>query len=182
MFPTGKWKFIPGFKNERKQTNQPDNTTVTNYLENFPRQNWRVQAGYRVTNAIALRSRAEVIWYDRKGKNAQQGFLSFFDFIYRPLSKPYSLLLRMQYFETDGYDSRLYAYENDILYSYSIPTFYDEGYRYYMMLTYDVTSRFTLWLRLAQYLYRNKNVIGSGADAIEGNSKTELKIQARFLF
>ena len=131
------------FKNERKQTNQPDNTTVTNYLENFPRQNWRVQAGYKITNAIALRSRAEVIWYDRKGNNAEQGFLSFFDFIYRPLTRPFSVVLRLQYFETDGYDSRLYAYENDILYSYSIPTFYDEGYRYYMMLTYDVTKKFT---------------------------------------
>ena len=30
------------FKNERKQNNQPDNNTVTNYLDNFPRQNWRV--------------------------------------------------------------------------------------------------------------------------------------------
>jgi hypothetical protein len=169
------------FKNERKQNNQPDNNTVTNYLDNFPRQNWRVQAGYKITNAIALRSRAEVIWYDRKGKNSEQGFLSFFDFIYRPLTKPFSGVVRLQYFETDGYDSRLYAYENDILYSYSIPTFYDEGYRYYIMVTYDVNSRVSLWMRLGQYLYRNKNIIGSGADAIEGNTKTELKIQARFL-
>jgi len=169
------------FKNERKQNNQPDNNTVTNYLDNFPRQNWRVQAGYKVTNAIALRSRAEVIWYDRKGKNAEQGFLSFFDFIYRPLTKPFSGVVRLQYFETDGYDSRLYAYENDILYSYSIPTFYDEGYRYYIMVNYDLNSRVSLWLRLGQYSYRNKNIIGSGADAIEGNTKTELKIQARFL-
>ena len=169
------------FKNERKQNNQPDNNTVTNYLDNFPRQNWRVQAGYKVTNAIALRSRAEVIWYDRKGKNAEQGFLSFFDFIYRPLTKPFSGVVRLQYFETDGYDSRLYAYENDILYSYSIPTFYDEGYRYYIMVNYDLDSRVSLWLRLGQYSYRNKNIIGSGADAIEGNTKTELKIQARFL-
>ena len=169
------------FKNERKQNNQPDNNTVTNYLDNFPRQNWRVQAGYKVTNAIALRSRAEVIWYDGKGKNAEQGFLSFFDFIYRPLTKPFSGVVRLQYFETDGYDSRLYAYENDILYSYSIPTFYDEGYRYYIMVNYDLNSRVSLWLRLGQYSYRNKNIIGSGADAIEGNTKTELKIQARFL-
>ena len=50
-----------------------------------------------------------------------------------------------------------------------------------MMLTYDVTKEFTLWLRLAQYVYRNKNVIGSGQDEIEGNTKTEVKIQARFL-
>ena len=67
------------------------------------------------------------------------------------------------------------------MYSYSIPTFYDEGYRYYMMLTYDVTKKFTLWLRLAQYIYNNKNVIGSGQDEIKGNTKTEVKIQARFL-
>jgi hypothetical protein len=55
----------------------------------------------------------------------------FFDILYKPLLAPYAAVLRLQYFETDSYNSRIYAYENDVLYSYSIPAFYDKGFRYY---------------------------------------------------
>ena len=39
-------------------------------------------------------------------------------------------------------------YENDVLYGFSIPVFYDKGYRYYVNLNYDVTKRLSLWLDL----------------------------------
>jgi hypothetical protein len=170
------------FRNETKQSNQPDNTTVTNYLVNLPRQNWRTQISYKINLAITLRNRVEMVWYDKNGNSAENGFLTFFDFIYKPLMKPFSGVLRLQYFETEGYNSRLYAYENDVLYSYSIPVFFDKGYRYYLTLNYDISKKVSIWIRLAQTIYRDKNTIGSGLDEISGNRKTEVKLQARYLF
>jgi len=170
------------YRSETKQGNQPDNTTVTNYLVQLPRQNWRMQVSYKINPAIVLRNRAEILWYDKKGDNNENGFLTFFDFIYKPLVKPYSGILRLQYFETDGYNSRLYAYENDMLYSYSIPVFFDKGYRYYLTTSYDLNKKLSFSLRWAQTIYRGKNLIGSGPDEIEGNRKTEIKTQARILF
>jgi hypothetical protein len=76
----------------------------------------------------------------------------------------------------------LYAYENDVLYSYSIPVFFDKGYRYYLTLDYDITKKLSFWLRWAQTIYRDKNLIGSGPDEINGNKKTEVKFQARYIF
>ena len=105
------------------------------------------------------------------------GFLSFFDFLYRPLMKPFSGVLRLQYFETDSYNARLYAYENDVLYSFSIPVFFDKGYRYYLNLNYDVNKFLTLWMRWAQIIYSNKLTIGSGLDEINGKQKSEIKFQ-----
>lgn len=93
--------------------------------------------------------------------------------------KPFSGILRLQYFETDGYNSRLYAYENDVLYSYSIPAFFDKGFRYYLNLNYDLTRKLTLWVRWAQTIFRDKKSIGSGLDEIEGNSRSELRLQVR---
>jgi hypothetical protein len=165
------------FKNESKQGNQPDNNTVTNYLVYLPKQNWRVQLSYKINPAIALRNRIEMVWYDKKGMNNENGFLAYADFIYKPLLKPYSGIIRIQYFETDGYDSRLYAYENDVLYSYSIPVFYDKGYRYYATINFDLNQKISFWIRWAQTIYRNKNVIGSSLDEIRGNTKSELKLQ-----
>ena len=76
----------------------------------------------------------------------------------------------------------MYAYENDVLYSFSIPVFYDKGYRYYLNLNYDATRKLSVWLRFAQTLYLDKNLIGSGLDEIMGNKKTEIRLQVIFSF
>lgn len=169
------------FRNETKQSNQSDNTTVTNFLVSIPKQNWRTQISYKVNPAVTLRNRIEVLWYN-KDVNKETGFLSFFDFVYKPMLKPFSGTIRLQYFETDSYDSRIYAYENDVLYSYSIPAFYDKGFRYYININYDLGKKLSFWLRWAQTIYPDKTSIGSGLDEIPGNRRSELKIQARWLF
>jgi len=170
------------FRNETKQSNQSDNTTVTNFLAAIPKQSWRTQVSYKVSSALGLRNRIELLWYDNKGVNKENGFLTFFDLIYKPLLSAYSGVLRLQYFETDGYNSRIYAYENDVLYSYSIPAFSDKGFRYYLTLNYDLSKKISFWLRWAQTIYRGKNTVGSGLDEINGNRRTELKLQARVIF
>ena len=57
-----------------------------------------------------------------------------------------------------------------------------KGYRYYVMLNYDITKKLSLWLRWAQTIYSNKRSVGSGLDEISGNKKSEIKVQARYIF
>ncbi|MEJ7586251.1 MAG: hypothetical protein WKI04_01690 [Ferruginibacter sp.] len=75
-----------------------------------------------------------------------------------------------------------YAYENDVLYSFSIPVFYEKGYRYYVNVNYDLTKKLSVWLRCAQTIYKVQTEIGSGLDEIAGNKKTEVKLQALYQF
>jgi hypothetical protein len=170
------------FRSEAKQSNQPGDTAVTNYLVLIPRQSWRTQLSYKFNGSITLRNRVELVWYNKKETNAENGFLAFFDFIYKPLLKPYSGSFRLQYFETNGYNSRVYAYENDVLYSFSIPAFFDKGYRYYINLNYDLGKDLSIWLRCAQTVYPGKTNIGSGLDEIAGNRRSEIKLQAYWVF
>lgn len=171
------------FRSETKQSNFSGNTTVTNFLVTVPRRNWRTQMSYKINTAITLRNRVELLWYNNRNEtNSEKGFLTFFDVLYKPMLTPYSIVLRMQYFETDSYNSRIYAYENDVLFSFSIPAFFDKGYRYYLNLNYDLTRKISIWVRWAQTIYRDNKTIGSGLDEINGNKKSELKIQARWIF
>ena len=147
-----------------------------------PKKNWRTQVSYKINSAITLRNRTELIWFDKKGIAAEEGFLVYFDFIYKAMLKPFSGTIRLQYFETEGYNSRLYAYENDVLYSFSIPVFYDKGYRYYLNLNYDINKKLSLWIKWAQTIYANQTLIGSGLDEITGNKKSEIKLQAMYKF
>ena len=180
--PNKKVEIYTRFRNETKQSNQSENLTVTNFLATIPKQSWRTQLMFKLNSSVALRNRIELLWYDKKGKNNENGFLTFFDIIYKPMLNPFSGIVRLQYFETGGYNSRIYAYENDVLYSYSIPSFSDKGFRYYATINFDLTRKISFWIRWAQTIYKNRNTVGSGLDEIQGNKRSELKLQGRWIF
>ncbi|MEO6837462.1 MAG: hypothetical protein ABI185_03680, partial [Ginsengibacter sp.] len=89
---------------------------------------------------------------------------------------------RLSYFETDGYDSRIYAFENDVLYGYSIPVFFNKGFRYYANLHYKFSKKLGVWTRFSQFVYADQFEIGSGLDKIKGNKKSEIKFQVIYSF
>lgn len=180
--PNRQLEFYTRYRNERKQSNQSGNTSTTNFLVSIPRQNWRTQFIYKVSPSLALRSRVELLWYDKKGANSENGFMTFFDFIYKPLMKPVSGNIRLQYFETDDYNSRIYAYENDVLYYFSIPVFFTKGYRYYINLNADLSKKISIWFKWSQTIYEDLNSIGSGLDEIKGSAKSEIRVLARISF
>ncbi len=168
------------YRTETKSKNyNPDLLTISPVIDK-PRQNLRTQISYKIYPEITLRNRVEIVWFNKKGGGDQNGFLSYADFIYKPMLKKYSGNIQLQYFETNDYDSRLYAYENDVLYSYSIPVFYNKGFRYYLNINYDVTRKMSVWLRWAQTIYKGQTSVGSGLDEINGNKKSEIKLQVQF--
>jgi len=181
--PNRQMEIYTRYRSETKQANQPDNIGTTNYLVDLPRQNWRTQISFKINQSITLRSRTELLWYDKNGENKELGFLTFFDIVYKPLLKRYSGNIRLQYFETDDYNSRIYAYENDVLFYYSIPAFFNKGYRYYLNIHYDLNSRVSFWLKWSQTIY-NDNVtsVGSGLDEIPGSKKSEIRLMGRMIF
>ncbi|PIQ34953.1 MAG: hypothetical protein COW63_02785, partial [Bacteroidetes bacterium CG18_big_fil_WC_8_21_14_2_50_41_14] len=71
------------------------------------------------------------------------------------------------------------TYENDVLYAFSIPSFYDDGQRIYLMAKWKFNDRINFWLRFARTTYFNKTTIGTGADEIDGNHKTEVKVEVK---
>lgn len=170
------------FKAEKKAINYTSAGLPYHETEDVPKQGWRTQVSYKLSPSVTVRSRAEVVWYDRDGKYPGQGFLIFGDVFYKPMMNPLSLNMRLQYFETDNYDTRLYAYENDVLYSYSIPPFSGKGFRSYLNINYDVNRHISTWFRIARTVYPGAASVGSGYDEIEGNHKTDYRVQVVFSF
>jgi len=167
---------------ENKLANMPGNQTASNIPVMIRKQGWRTQVSSRLSRSTTIRTRVEMIWYDKKGLNPETGFLFFADWLYKPLLRPYGAAVRLQFFETDGYNARIYAYENDVAFSYSIPGFYDKGFRYYLNLSYDLGKKIGVWIRWAQTVYPGKMSVGTGQDAIFGNKKSELRLQFQYIF
>lgn len=137
----------------------------------------RFNFSHKLSEQISVKSRAEFSFYSRQSR--ETGFLILQDVNYSPEEKPFSLNGRLAYFRTDGYNSRLYAYESDLLYSFSIPAQYGNGIRAYLNFRQQFGSQFTVWLKVAttQQFNQGDEELSSTASA-----KSEIKVQLRYQF
>lgn len=164
-----------------RQENHVEETMIKTVTDKI-QTNLRYDVSYKVSDKYRLKSRVEWVYVKKEGEYEENGFLIYQDLIYKPLSSPWSYTIRYALFDTPSYNSRIYAYENDVLYAFSIPAYYYKGNRVYAMIQYSPVNALDIWLRIGQSFYFNRNVIGSGLDEIERNTKTEVKIQVRFSF
>lgn len=170
------------YRYQQKQLNPSGGTGYTDFPEPETRQNARVHLSFKPTEDITLKSRIETTWWAMPGFENRTGFLIYQDIIYNDPEKPWLLNARYALFDTDSYNERLYAYESDVLYAFSIPSYYYKGSRFYLMGKYSFGRRLDLWVRYALTQYANKQKIGSGLDEIDGNQKSEIKVQIRLRF
>ena len=152
------------------------------YLVHEKQTNYRFNYSYKISESIKLKGRVELVNYDKEENPYETGYLIYQDIIYQPLSSPFSFSFRYGLFDTDSYNSRIYAYENDILYVFSIPAYYNRGTRTYITARYKVRRGVDLWLRYGATFYDNIDVISSGLEEIQGSTKPEIKAQLRIKF
>ena len=168
------------------ESDKQKNTTaidVIDYLVPLKQSNYRFNISYSITPSVKLKNRVELIDYKLDNNKTQKGYLVYQDVTYSKLGKPFSFTFRYAIFQSDSYDARIYAYENDVPGSYSIPAYYDRGSRFYIMLDYNLTRKIELWFRYSQTYYDNKTVISPGSlTEIQGNTKSEIKAQIKFKF
>jgi hypothetical protein len=126
---------------------------------------------------FSMKSRIELSFYSKE--NREKGYLLLQDVVYKPMNKLFTLNGRLAFFKTDGYDSRLYAYENDVLYSFSIPALYGNGIRSYLNLQYKFYPNLSLWLKFATTHQFAQHVTDTTVDSM---TKSEIKIQVRYQF
>ncbi len=169
-----------------RHQNRPENATgiETGPAEviHFQRQNYRWNITVRVNKEIQLRNRLEWVTVNRPDKAFEMGFMMYQDLIYKPAKLPLDFSGRIGLFSTQGSDARVYAYENDVLYSFTVPGFSGTGMRTYLNVNWEVRPNLTLWLRWSQTFYSDRSVISSGTEEIEGDARNDLRIQLRYTF
>ncbi|MFN5334816.1 MAG: hypothetical protein ACK5BV_06485 [Bacteroidota bacterium] len=124
-------------------------------VEVYRKMNMRAQTEFQYNKEWTIRNRMEWITYKEARGMKQTGFLCFLEAFYKPMLQPYAFNVRFQYFEADSYDSRVYAYENDVLYQFSIPTFYGSGYKFFLNGKVNFHKPFTFWVKLSRMWHHN---------------------------
>lgn len=96
-----------------------------------------------------------------------------------PPKQPKSPIPVFAYFEHGRYNTRIYAYENNVLYGYSFPALYDRGFRSYLNLNWKPFTLITLYLKAGLTYYPDKSTISSSLTQVNDNKLFDLSFQIR---
>lgn len=180
--PTNQTDIYLRYKFSQKQQNSLVNDAYTEPQVQVMQHHLRLHAIFKATASITFKSRMEVNFITRPDAGFRWGWLIYQDASWQPKKIPLTASARFAIFKTDDFDTRIYAYENDLLYNFSVPFYYQQGIRWYINLNYRPLKGLSIALRLAQFIYPNQTTNGSGYDLIEGITKTDFKLQIRYRF
>jgi hypothetical protein len=180
--PSKKASMYVRYRHTHKEVNLSNNTGYFNELVPRKQDALRFQFDAKVIDAISLSTRAEVSFFKLANSPLEKGFLIYQDINYKALSFPVSFGGRFALFQTQGFNTRIYAYEDDVLYSFSIPAYQGRGMRYYINARWTIYKGIDLWLRFSQTYINDSKTIGTGLDELPKGTRSEIKAQIRFKF
>lgn len=166
------------FRSKTKMKNSTDAFVFSHYPIFYTKSAVRFNINYQIGWDIHCTNKAEYAHYRNDDGSNEHGYFLCQDIAYKPENKPYSLTFRYAIFDAQDYNARIYAYENDVLYSFSVPALYGKGMRIYLLGKVKLFNALTLYARIGRTIYSDRDENGSGLTLIEDNHKTDLKVEA----
>jgi len=168
---------------EEKQENLSQDTSIMSFVVPLKKASLRYQLNYAVGN-FSFRTVLEGNLAQKSEEaNWTYGLTAYQDLSYEFRSFPLRFDFRYQFFDATSYENRVYAYEKDVLYAFSIPMNYGLGSRYYLNLRYKFNHQLSCWLKFAQTVYADgRTTIGSGYELIQGNRKSDIRFLLHYKF
>ena len=104
----------------------------------------------------SLRSTAEANLTQLSTLNSQlhYGVTVYQDIAYQFQQAPLTLRGRLQFFDAREWNNRIYTYEHDVLYAFSIPAVYGLGGRAYVCLRWQIIPQLALYCRVSETLWQ----------------------------
>jgi hypothetical protein len=180
--PTTDLQMTLQYRNKRKEKNDLDSSSAANKLVLETTDRIRYQLRYKASEHITLKTQLEQIYYNKEMSGNSNGYYwgSDVELGYRKI--PVSFYFHYALFDTDDYNARIYAYENDLLYTFSIPALFYQGYRTSAMVKYSPSKLIAFWLKYGITQYINRETVGSGLYTVQGNHVSEVKVQCLVSF
>lgn len=168
-------------RNETKGINAGSENAII-AVNNQNRLQVRCHLNHKLSKRLEMRYRTEWSFFEAANGTKSKGFLIYQDILYKPIDFPTAFTARLAYFDTDDFNSRIFAFENDILYSFSIPAYNYNGIRWYLNTRTRVNSWLTVEGAISQTILTNRESFGSGLEQINQPSRTEAKLQMKIVF
>lgn len=169
-------------KHKQTQVNPSGSKAVIPILVNQQKSSLRVQLVYEAGN-VKFKNQADANLSKKGLSTSTYGIAMLQEISVKFKKTPLHFDVSLLFFDAKNHENRLYMYERDILYAFSTPSFSGVGCKYYVNLRYDLTPKFSCWLKIAQTHYADdREKIGNSHEAILGDRKTEIKCLIRLKF
>lgn len=175
-------EFYVRHKSETKSEDNHEDSAPIPVVEDYTISKTRLHASYCPVRKVIFTERLEINTLKREEESKAYGWYLSHDMVYTSARPAVTFWLRAAVFNCDSYDTRVYAYENTVPYSFSVPFFYSKGMRLYFMTKCAVRKHLTLWLKYGITQYRDKNTVGSGLELIQGNTESDIDVMLRLKF
>ncbi|TKG88618.1 hypothetical protein EYV94_26820 [Puteibacter caeruleilacunae] len=179
--PSGKHQCYLRIKEKTEDHNGTASTGVKKEYQTT-KTSMRLNHLWQVNPYLSIQNRMEQVTYHTEITPKEKGWLLFAQLNWSPQSQKLKLNYRFSWFKTASYNTRVYSYENDLLYALSTPSMFGQGIRSYLNCAWNISSSLALRGKLAYTYYSHQQSIGSGLTLIDAPHKTELKLQARIKF
>jgi hypothetical protein len=159
------------------------NNTAGNEVEIIPAGHHRIrfQLTHKIARTMSFRTTFESNMVDDQSSDAH-GWVISQSAGWNGANVPLQADFYVAYFKTDDYNTRIFSNEKNMLYSFSIPSFYGEGMRLSTVLRYNITRKLYFSMKAAWVRYYDRELIGSGLEEIEGRDKIDLYAQVSWKF
>jgi hypothetical protein len=180
FYPNRQFTISARFRFEKNQNRSSSCITGIDRMETARKGGSRLELSYQLNKNIKLKSRIEFSYFQSGQEALTKGFYSGHDVNIISASQKYKLWFRYAIFDIPRWENRIYAYENDVLYSFSVPAFNSQGTRFIIMGKAELLPSLELSLRYSVSGFRGIKTRGTGNDLVQAGNDSYLTIQIKF--
>ena len=154
-----------------------DEGQIVHKLIGYKSRSYRFTIDWNPYPRLIFTTRLDIKEADETLEESAFGYLMYQDFQMTASGLVSSVVFRFALFDIPTYATRIYVYEPEVLYGYSVPSYQGQGIRSCLILKSKLFRAVTLWLRSGITWYSDRNEIGSGMDMTNGNLRGEVTVQ-----
>lgn len=164
-------------KYQFKSSNKSFQKNQRCYPYDYNYQNFRLQGTKQLSSLFEVKTEFQYSKVHHKGKN-EKGMLGM---IYGKLNLASisTTYLQTTFFHTDSFYSRIFTYENDLLYNFSIPSYYGQGFHLFLLERIKLKQWCSLSTKIGYTQFIKTNQLSETSKASETIHTTSFKIMLR---
>ena len=168
------------YKYKQKEKNVIQGNGNKTFVLPYQQQRWQFRFDYSCKN-LELKTQADYNLYTDDSQS-QPGWALTQTFGFSPDKSTFRIDGSLGYFHTNDWNSHVSVYEKNILYAFYYPSFSGEGLRFYTVMKWKIAPSLTLYLKLANTRYFDRDKIGSDLEEIQGRNKTDAYCLIKYTF
>ncbi len=163
----------------RYENKEVASNSSSRHVSETHKTNIRAQWTNSPTDMLKFKTAIEKVHINEADTPADNGFWMSqeVDFTFKHPSITVALLLA--HFDTDDYNSRIYVYLPDVLYSMSMPSYYGRGALALARVKWNISKHVTAWFWANYVNYLDRDYISSGNNKLNSSHRLDAKVQLR---